>query len=152
MLPLCKGSSVLRILTLLIALCSLPVAAQNALPSLTASDARALQEAGEIVLIDIRQPEEWRQTGVAEGSFRISMGHPEGGQGFLRDVLSAVDGNTDAALVLICRTGNRTSQVVPALQQWGFTRIHHIPEGMLGSGYGPGWIRSGLPVEDCTHC
>ena len=132
----------------MIVLLALPAVAQNAVPSLTAAEARALIESEQMVLIDIRQPEEWRQTGVAEGAVRVSMNHPEGGQGFLRDVLAAVNGNTDAALVLICRTGNRTSQVVPALQQWGFSRVYHIPEGMLGSLYGPGWIRSGLPLEN----
>ena len=142
----------LRSLVLLLALCAVPVAAQQSLSSLTAEDARALQAAGEIVLIDIRQPEEWREIGVAEGAVRISMAHPEGGPGFLRDLLAAVGDDTDAAVVLICRTGNRTSQVVPALQRWGFTRVYHIPEGMLGSSFGPGWIRAGLPVEDCAHC
>lgn len=130
----------------------LPASAQYALPSLTAADAQARQERGDIVLVDIRQPEEWRQTGVAEGAIRISMGHPEGGEGFLRDLLAAVGDDRDAPVVLICRTGNRTSQVVPALQQWGFSRVYHIPEGMLGSQFGPGWIRSGLPVEDCSAC
>lgn len=141
-----------RFSAVLALLWAFPLAAQTTLPSLTASDARTLQERGELVLIDIRQPEEWRETGVAEGAVGISMTHPEGGQGFLRDLLAAVEGDTDAAIALVCRTGNRTSQVVPALQQWGFTRIYHIPEGMLGSRAGPGWIRSGLPVETCIDC
>lgn len=141
-----------RFLALLAFSWAVPLAAQNALPSLSASEARALQEQEAIVLIDIRQPEEWRQTGMPEGSVGVSMAHPEGGQGFLRDVLAAVDGDTDAAIAVICRTGNRTSQVVPALQQWGFTRIYHIPEGMLGSRFGAGWIPSGLPVEACDQC
>lgn len=142
----------IRFSALLALLWALPAAAQNALPNLTADDAHALQDSGELVLIDIRQPEEWRQTGVAVGAVRISMDHPGGGQGFLRDVLAAVDGDTDAIIALICRTGNRTSQVVPALEQWGFTRVYHVPEGMLGSAFGPGWIRSGLPVEACADC
>ena len=141
-----------RFFAVLLTFWVLPLAAQNALPALTANDASELFQRGETVLIDIRQPEEWRQTGVAEGAVRVSMGHPEGGEGFLRDVLAAVDGDRDAHLVLICRTGNRTSQVVPALRRWGFTRVHHIPEGMLGSRAGPGWIRSGLPVEPCANC
>jgi rhodanese-related sulfurtransferase len=140
------------LIALLALLAVLPVSAQNLLPTLTASEARALQESGELVLIDIRQPEEWRQTGMPEGSTGVSMAHPEGGQGFLRDVLAAVDDNTDAAIALICRTGNRTSQVLPAMQQWGFTRVYHIPEGMLGSSFGPGWIPSGLPIEACAEC
>lgn len=142
----------LRFATFLALLWVLPAAAQNALPSLTAADARLLQASGQAVLIDIRQPEEWRQTGVALGAVRVSLGHPDGGQGFLRDVLAAVDGNPDATLVLICRTGNRTSNLVPALQQRGFSRVYHVAEGMLGSQFGPGWIGSGLPVEDCSTC
>ncbi|MEE4639646.1 MAG: rhodanese-like domain-containing protein [Wenzhouxiangella sp.] len=141
-----------RLIALLALLLAVPVAAQNALPSLSATDARALQESGELVLIDIRQPEEWRQTGMPEGSVGVSMAHPEGGQGFLRDVLATVNGDTTAAIALICRTGNRTSQVLPALQQWGFTRVYHIPEGMLGSSFGPGWLPSKLPIEACTDC
>ena len=126
--------------------------AQSASPHLTATEARAMFEAGELVLIDIRQPEEWRELGVPQGAVRISMAHPQGGEGFLRDLMTAVDDNMDTPIALICRTGNRTSQVMPALQNWGFTRVYHVPEGMLGSRFGPGWIRSGLPVEDCSHC
>jgi len=143
---------VLRLSFLLFFLGVLPVGAQTTLPSLSASNARALQEEGELVLIDIRQPEEWRETGMPQGAKGVSMAHPEGGQGFLREVLALVDGNKNAAIALICRTGNRTSQVVPALQQWGFTQIYHIPEGMLGSRFGAGWIPSGLPIERCTEC
>ncbi len=126
--------------------------AQTTLPSMTASEARELQQSGELVLIDIRQPEEWRETGMPQGSVGVSMAHPEGGQGFLRDVLAAVGGDTDASIALICRTGNRTSQVLPALQRWGFTDVHHIPEGVAGSSFGAGWIPSGLPLQDCTDC
>lgn len=145
-----------RILLIIALLWSWPLFAQtpgqSTSPNLTATEARALFEAGEVVLIDIRQPEEWRELGVPQGAVRISMAHPQGGEGFLRDLMAAVDDNMDAPIVLICRTGNRTSQVVPALQRWGFTQVYHVPEGMLGSRFGPGWIRSGLPVEDCSHC
>jgi rhodanese-related sulfurtransferase len=131
---------------------AMPIQAQTNLPSISASEARELQQTGELVLIDIRQPEEWLESGMAEGAIGVSMMHPEGGQGFLRDVLAAVNGNTDASIALICRTGNRTSQVLPALQRWGFTQARHIPEGMAGSSFGPGWIPSGLPIQPCTDC
>ncbi|MCX8952452.1 rhodanese-like domain-containing protein, partial [Ruegeria sp. NA] len=29
----------------------------------------------------------------------------------------------------------------------GFTNIIDVPEGMLGSAAGPGWVRTGLPVR-----
>ncbi len=138
--------------TLLFIVLAMPIQAQTNLPSLTASEAHELRQSGDLVLIDIRQREEWLETGMAEGAVGVSMMHPEGGQGFLRDVLAAVDGDTDARIALICRTGNRTSQVLPALQRWGFTQAAHIPEGMAGSSFGPGWIPSGLPTQPCADC
>lgn len=32
------------------------------------------------------------------------------------------------------------------LRAAGFTQIIDVPEGMLGSGAGPGWLKRGLPV------
>jgi rhodanese-related sulfurtransferase len=139
-------------LFILLMVIAMPIQAQTNLPSMTAAEAHELQQTGELVLIDIRQPEEWRETGMAQGAVGVSMMHPEGGQGFLRDVLAAVNGDTDARIALICRTGNRTSQVLPALQRWGFTQAKHIPEGMVGSQFGSGWIPSGLPLQPCADC
>ena len=52
-------------------------------------------------------------------------------------------------IALICRTGNRTTQVQRYLQGQGFTNVYNVKEGMAGSGAGPGWIKRGLPVESC---
>ena len=120
--------------------------------TLTASQARELVSSGQAVLVDIRQPEEWRETGMAEDAVGISMLHAEGGPGFLRDLNLAVDNQTDATIILICRTGNRTGQVLRALREWGFSEVYHVPEGMIGSRFGPGWIPSGLPTEACRSC
>jgi len=106
----------------------------------------------EVVLVDIRQPEEWQQTGMAPDAIGISMQQPGGAQAFVDAVLEAVDGDKQAPIVLICRTGNRTGQVVRAMRGWGFTNVQHVAEGMLGSHHGPGWIRAGLPVEACAIC
>lgn len=119
---------------------------------LTAAEAFERAQQGELTIIDIRQPQEWRQTGVAEGAKRISMYHPEGGQGFVRNVLREVGGRTDAPIALICRTGNRSSQLQQAMLDYGFTQVHNISEGMVGGAAGPGWLRRGLPVESCPQC
>ena len=108
--------------------------------------------AGELTLIDIRRPEEWRQTGVAEGALRIDLRHPQGVTGFARQVLDSVGGQLDAPIALICRTGNRTARMQATLLQLGFTQVYHVPEGMVGSRAGPGWIRRGLPVDACSRC
>ena len=119
---------------------------------ISAAEAFALAEAGEITLIDIRRPEEWRQTGVAKGVNTINMLHPQGLPGFAREVYATVGNDLDAPIVLICRTGNRTSRLQPILTEMGFTNVRHVPEGMIGSRSGPGWIARGLPVEACQVC
>lgn len=120
--------------------------------TVSADVAFAELQAGDIVLVDIRRPEEWRQTGVAQGAKRINMLHPKGLQGFAQELYAAVDQDLSAPIVLICRTGNRTSRLQPILKQAGFTNIRHVPEGMVGSRAGPGWIKRGLPIEPCTNC
>lgn len=127
-------------------------AAPAAGDTLSAVQAHEQAQAGEIVLIDIRQPEEWRQTGVAQGVKRVSMRQPGGGQAFAQGIYEAAGGQLDAPIVLICRTGSRTSRLVPLLKEMGFTNVVDVPEGMLGSRAGPGWIARGLPVDPCQNC
>ena len=121
-------------------------------PQLSAPEAHRRAQTGELTLIDIRRPEEWRQTGVAQGAVRIDLRQPGGGPGFADAVLRQVDGNRDAPIALICRTGNRTTQMQQVLLEQGFTQVYNIREGMAGSAAGPGWVRQGLPVEPCPRC
>jgi len=121
-----------------------------AAPDMAAPDAAAAVAAGKITLIDIRTPPEWKETGVAKGAKRINMLHPQGAPGFVDQLLGEVKGDKNAPIALICRTGNRTTQVQRYLQSVGFTQVFNINEGMAGSATGPGWIKRGLPVEICT--
>jgi rhodanese-related sulfurtransferase len=84
-------------------------------PTLTAPEALTRTQAGELTLVDIRTPKEWRQTGVAEGALRIDMTSKT----FVDDLLGAVDGNKDAPIAIICRTGNRTTYTQRALMERG---------------------------------
>jgi rhodanese-related sulfurtransferase len=126
--------------------------APSALTTLSAVQAHERAQSGEVTLIDIRQPEEWRQTGVAQDVKRVSMRQPGGGQAFAQAIYEASGRNLDAPIVLICRTGSRTSRLVPLLKEMGFTNVVDVPEGMLGSRAGPGWIARGLPVDPCRNC
>ncbi len=142
----------LALIGLLVALLPMPFPALAEDRVVAATDTFERVARQDAVLIDIRQPEEWRQTGMAQDAVGISMQQPGGARAFLDAVLDAVDGDMQAPIVLICRTGNRTSQVVRAMREWGFDNVQHVAEGMLGSQYGAGWIATGLPVEECRVC
>ena len=144
-----KSLSVASVLTMAL---TLAACSTESGPTLSAPEAFEKAKAGELTLIDIRRPDEWRQTGVAEGAVRVNMVHPQGVQGFVRQISAEVSGQRDAPIGLICRTGNRTTHMQKALQEAGFTNVYHIPEGMVGSGAGPGWIARGLPVDPCKTC
>ncbi|MBU0498458.1 MAG: rhodanese-like domain-containing protein [Gammaproteobacteria bacterium] len=128
-------------------LVSLPALAD---PDLSAPEALAAAQGGQMRLIDIRTPQEWRQTGVAPGAGRVDF--YQGPAALLQGILEAAGGNKDAPIALICRTGNRTTQAQKLLQQQGFTHIYNVREGMAGSTAGPGWIKRGLPLERCDSC
>ena len=129
----------------------LVVTIARAEPDLSAPEAADAVQAGKITLIDIRTPPEWKQTGVAKGAKLVNMLHPQGASGFVNQLLSEVQGNKNAPIALICRTGNRTTQIQRFLQGQGFTQVYNVKEGMAGSGAGPGWLKRGLPVETCTN-
>ncbi len=99
--------------------------------------------AGMVALIDIRRPDEWALTGIGEGAHPLDMLRPD-----FDAALARIVGNDRAAPVaLICARGVRSARLAARLQRAGFTRIIDVPEGMLGSAAGPGWIARGLPVR-----
>ncbi|WP_310447748.1 rhodanese-like domain-containing protein [Thiobacillus sp.] len=131
-------------------LLSINACSQDSGPTLAAPDAYAQAQAGKLTLIDIRRPEEWKQTGVAKGALQINMA--QGDAGFVAQVTAETGGDKNVPIGLICRTGNRTTQMQRVLTEAGFTQVYNIKEGMAGSGAGPGWIARGLPVEACERC
>ncbi len=119
---------------------------------LLAPEALSLQREGKLVLIDIRTPEEWKQTGVPAGAKRADMYNRQGPAAFVEDVLAQVDGNRETPIGLICRVGNRSTKAHKLLVSKGFTNVFNIKEGMQGSEAGPGWLKRGLPLESCAKC
>ncbi len=111
-------------------------------PRLTATEAFAAAGAGEITLVDIRTPREWRSTGVPVGSVQIDMRRDD----FPEALARALNGDRSAPVALICARGVRSARMVGMLAEAGFSQILDVPEGMLGSRAGPGWIAGNLPV------
>ena len=113
----------------------------HGLEKISAAEAHRRAAAGEILLVDIRTPREWRRTGLGTSAVPIDMRR----QDFL-DALAAAGGGTGRPVALICARGGRSARMALRLQQAGYAQIIDVAEGMLGSGAGPGWIAAGLPV------
>ena len=106
-------------------------------------DAHEKRRSGEVKLVDVRERFEWEEGGVAEGADLIAMRDPQIAAKF--DALTGGDKN--APVALICRTGVRSGIVAQALARAGYTNVYSVNGGMIGSSTGPGWKRTGLPVE-----
>lgn len=94
-----------------------------------------------VPVYDIRRPEEWRQTGVVEGSRKLTFVDASGrpNPSFLAE-FSARVGKNDP-VVLICRTGNRTDALARELmEKHGYTRVYNVKNGIAR------WIGEGHPV------
>lgn len=103
----------------------------------------SLMQNKSIKLVDIRRPQEWRQTGVGAGAHRISM-HRDG---FVKKIDALVGGDRSKPVALICARGFRSARMKAHLNTLGFTNVTNVSEGMLGSKAGPGWLNRNLPVE-----
>ncbi len=115
----------------------------NSGEELSVAEAYDKAASGDIVLIDIRRPDEWRNTGIGEGAQPLDMRRED----FVAALTTLVGGDLDAPIALICARGVRSAGMTRRLSQAGFTGIFDVPEGMLGSRAGPGWLASDLPTR-----
>ena len=120
----------------------LPLGAYAGTPytSIDNQQLKALQTQG-IPVYDIRRTEEWAQTGVVEGSQRLTFVDDKGRvmPDFVARFTQAVGKNDP--VILICRTGSRTDVLSRALaEQLGYTKIYNVKDGITR------WISEGQPV------
>lgn len=138
------------ILCLVLAAAAWPARAGGGI--ISADDANRRARTGEITVIDVRSPAEWRRTGIAKGGKTVTIHDPDGPAGFFRAMLAAVGGDKTKPVALICARGNRSTRAYEFLRSRGFVNVYNIAEGMLGNGQSPGWIARGLPVAPCREC
>jgi rhodanese-related sulfurtransferase len=90
------------------------------------------------ILIDIRRPEEWKQTGIIPTSNLITLYDKNGKQN--DDFQAKFDKlvpTRDTAFVMICRTGNRTTFATTMLAtNFGYTNVYNLEKGITD------WISS----------
>lgn len=133
----------MRILMVAFACLCLLATAASAQSVMTPQQAREAALAGEIILVDVRTAEEWRQTGVADVAETVTMHSPQ----FLQNLSTLMAGHPDKPVAFICATGGRTGFLMRELPKIGITRIIDVPEGMMGSSAGAGWIARQLPLR-----
>jgi rhodanese-related sulfurtransferase len=97
----------------------------------TANDALSSMAAAQIV--DVREPEEWAETGVPQGAVLIP----------LAEVESRAPSELDAGspVYVICRSGNRSRTASDVLIGLGFTEVYNVDGGVTA------WVDAGLPTE-----
>jgi rhodanese-related sulfurtransferase len=132
------------LLGLAAALCLLPVDAmtQPSPANIPPDEAHRLAAEKKVVLVDIRRPDEWAETGVGEHAVRIDMEDPM----FIAKLNAAMGDDRTKPVALICRTASRTRVVQQALTQHGYTRVINVEGGMAGNAADRGWIARGLPI------
>ncbi len=119
---------------------------------LGADEAHRRSQAGEVLIVDVRSPGEWRQTGLPKGAAAVTIHNPNGAEGFLTEMLKAVGGDKSKPVALICAAGTRSNRAHRFLESRGFTNLYDVREGMLGRGDAPGWLKRGLPTQPCEGC
>jgi len=95
-----------------------------------------------VKVIDIRRPDEWRETGVVEGSYLLTAFDERGN--LVRDFPSELDRlvKKDEPVVIICRTGSRTGYLARAMvEQAGYEQVYNVTDGITR------WIADGQPVK-----
>lgn len=118
----------------------------DALSSVDAAGVRALRDQG-VKIVDIRRADEWRETGVIEGSLLITAVDANGQlvDGFPAALMAAVD--REEPVVIICRSGNRSAAVSRMMtERGGYTHVIDAAGGMRA------WIGEGNPVQPCQSC
>lgn len=115
-------------------------AAKAEIETMPMDEAQRLLEAGEIVLVDIRDPRELSRDGRIPGAFHAPRGMLE----FWVDPASPyhkADLATDKKLVLFCAGAWRSALSAKLLKDMGVERVAEM-EGGFGA-----WKKEGRPVE-----
>lgn len=93
----------------------------------------ALSSDADAQLLDVREPEEWAETGVPQGAVLIPLAEVES--------RAAAELTSDRPVYVICRSGNRSRTASETLVGLGFTQVYNVDGGVTA------WLDAGLPVE-----
>ncbi len=93
-----------------------------------------------LILIDIRRPEEWAETGIADIATEIDMRSPD----FLQRIRRLQQANPEKAIGFICAVGSRSARLAHWFIRQGQANIVDVNAGMVGRN---GWLANRLPIR-----
>ena len=102
------------------------------LVSPTAAAATIADPPADLVVLDVRTPEEYA-AGHVDGAAQLDFYEPE-----FADDLAGLD--RDVPYVVYCQSGNRSGQTVAMMEELGFTSVQDVDGGIIA------WQDAGLPV------
>jgi rhodanese-related sulfurtransferase len=117
--------------------------AKARIENLSPAEVAAELAGGEVLLVDIREPEERAEHGGIRGAIHTARGMLE----FAADPTSAYyrpDFDPGARVILFCATGGRSALAAAMLQLLGYTRMAHLDGGLRA------WQEAGFPVVPGT--
>ena len=103
---------------------------------LSVEDAHSLAQKGELTLIDIRTPDEWKNSEIPEFAELLQLQRDD----FVETIIKKSKSNPDSPIALICRSGARSTHAIKMLMEAGIKDIYNVKEGSLG------WKAKGLPT------
>ena len=84
-------------------------------------------------VVDVREDKEWQQ-GHIPGAVHIRLGE-------LSNRMGELEGQKDAPLVVVCRSGNRSTKAALQLRKAGFQKVYNLSGGTMA------WQQAGMPLE-----
>ena len=117
---------------------SLGAAAAEA-PKMAPKEAARLVAEGKAVLVDCREPNEWKETGVAAPAVLLAKSDFDGDQKQWKEFLAA---NRGKQVLVYCRSGRRSGIIANALAEKGIAAAN---VGGLND-----WTAAGLPTREGT--
>lgn len=127
-----------RLLALLVAFAL--TASAKEVASITPTEAARLVTEGKAILIDVREPMEWAQSGVATPAVLLPKSEFDDGRvGDWKRVLSEAG---DKQIIFYCRSGRRSGDVAQVLAAEG--------RNVANAGGFKDWQAAGLPVRQVS--
>jgi phage shock protein E len=106
--------------------------AKQHVTEISAADARKQAEAGDAILVDVREESDWRE-GHAEGATHLS-------RGIIELEIEEQIPDVTKPIICYCGGGSRSALVAESLQKMGYENVRSMAGGLRV------WNEAGLPM------